>query len=54
MRLGAAPDADDQVHRHEHQLPEHVEQEQIERDERAEHRAVQEQEREAQVLDRAS
>src|SRR5258707_1150587 len=30
-----APNADDEVHRHQHQLPEHVEQEEVEREEYA-------------------
>ena len=30
----AAPDADEEVHRQEHDLPEHVEEEEVERDER--------------------
>jgi hypothetical protein len=33
----AAPDADDEVHRHEHHFPHHVEQEEIQRHEHAEH-----------------
>ena len=33
----AAPDADDEVHRDEHHFPHHVEQEEIERQEHAEH-----------------
>ena len=32
-----APDADEEVHRHQHQLPEEVEEEQVEREEHAEH-----------------
>ena len=49
--LGAAPHADHHDHGYEQELPEHEEQEQVERDEAAHHRAVQEQEREAQILD---
>ena len=32
-----APDADDEVHRHEHDFPENVEEEEVERAERADH-----------------
>jgi hypothetical protein len=38
-----APDADEEVHRHKHRVPEHVEQKQIERDEHADHRAFEQQ-----------
>jgi hypothetical protein len=33
----AAPDADDEEHRHQHRFPEEVEQEEVLRDERADH-----------------
>ncbi len=39
-----APHADDEVHRHQHQFPENVEQEEIERDEYADHSRLQQQE----------
>jgi hypothetical protein len=38
-----APDADEEIHRHQHRVPEHIEQEQIERDEHADHRALEQQ-----------
>ena len=47
----AAPDPDHHVHRDEHQLPEDVEHEQVERDEGADHARLEEEEREAPVLD---
>jgi len=34
---GAAPDSDDEVHRNQHRFPEHVELEEVQRYERAEH-----------------
>ena len=37
----AAPDADDEVHRHQHEFPEDVEQEEIERHEYADHARLQ-------------
>ena len=37
----AAPDADDEVHRHEHDFPEDVEEEEVERAERADHAGLQ-------------
>src|ERR1051326_3201257 len=40
----AAPHADDEVHRHQHELPENVEEEEIERNENADHARLQEQE----------
>ena len=40
----AAPDADDEVHRHEHDLPEHVEEGEVEGDEAAEHARLEDQE----------
>src|SRR5687768_862542 len=40
----AAPDADDQVHRHEHQLEEHVEEEEVEREEHADHADLEQEE----------
>jgi hypothetical protein len=41
---GAAPDADDEVHRHQHHFPENVEKRQVQRDEAAEHARLEEQE----------
>jgi hypothetical protein len=43
-----APDADEKVHRDQHRVPEHVEQEQIERDEHANHRALEQQDDDAE------
>ena len=40
----SAPDADDEVHRHQHQFPEDVEQEEIERKKHADHARLQQQE----------
>jgi len=40
----AAPHADDEVHRHQHQFPEDVEQEEVERDEDADHARLEQQE----------
>ena len=37
MRFAAAPDADDEVHRHEHDFPEDVEEEEVESQEHAQH-----------------
>ena len=42
--VGAAPDADDQVHRDEHELPEDVEEEHVEREEHADHADLEHQE----------
>ena len=39
----AAPDADQEVHRHEHDFPEHIKEEEVERDENAEHAGLQHQ-----------
>ena len=39
----AAPDANDEVHRHQHQLPEHVEREHVEREKRPDHAGFQHQ-----------
>ena len=41
----AAPDADDEIHRHEHQLEHDVEEEEIERDEDADHADLEDEER---------
>ena len=41
----AAPDADDQEHRHQHGFPQHVEQDAVERREDADHQAFEDQER---------
>ena len=38
----AAPDADEEVHRHQHDLPEHIEQEEVQGHEHAEHAGLQE------------
>jgi len=46
----ASPDPDHHVHRDEHQLPEDVEEEEVHRDERAHHRALEQEQREAPVL----
>ena len=43
-----APDADQEVHRHQHRVPEDVEEEQIERDEDADHRALEQQQEDAE------
>ncbi len=50
----AAPDADQEVHRQEHDFPEHVEQEEIERAEHAQHAGFQQQEQDAVGLLRIS
>ena len=42
-----APDADQEVHRQQHHFPEHVEQEEVERQEDAEHARFQQQEQDA-------
>ena len=47
----AAPDADDEVHRHQHDLPEDVEQEHVQHHEDAEHARLQEQEESVVLLD---
>ena len=47
----AAPDADDEVHRHEHHFPEHVEEERVERHEASEHARLEEQERDQVALE---
>src|SRR3990172_1000735 len=46
-----APYADDEVHRHQHQLPEHVKEEEIERDEGAEHAGLEREQEEEVLLD---
>ena len=43
-----APDADQEVHRDQHRVPEDVEQEQVERDEHADHRALEQQHADAE------
>ena len=48
--VGAAPDADDQVHRHEHDLPEDVEEEEVERQEDAEHSRLEDEEADEVLL----
>ena len=45
----AAPDADDEVHRDQHHLPEDVEEEQVERDERAEHAGLEDEHRDDEL-----
>ena len=45
-----APDADEEVHRDEHRVPEDVEEEQVERDEDADHRALEQQHEDAERL----
>ena len=40
----AAPDADQEIHRHQHHFPEHIEEEEIERHENAQHADLQQQE----------
>ena len=47
----AAPDADQEVHRQQHHFPEHVEQEEVERQEDAQHARFQQQEQDAVGLD---
>ena len=47
----AAPHPDDEVHRHQHELPENVEEEEIERDEDADHASLQQQEHRIVFLD---
>ena len=45
-----APDADDEVHRHEHYLPEHVEEEEVQRAERADHPCLQQEQQNVVLL----
>ena len=45
-----APDADEEIHRHEHRVPEDVEEEEVERDEDAHHRALEQQHEDAERL----
>ena len=45
-----APDPDEEVHRDEHRIPEHVEQEQIERDEDPDHRRLESEHEEGELL----
>ena len=47
----AAPDADQQIHRHEHGFPEDEEEEEIERHENAEHAGLQNQKPDVIFLD---
>src|SRR5213593_2422818 len=49
--VGAAPDPDDEVHRDQHRLPEHVEQEEVEADEDPEHPGLEDQHRRHELLD---
>ena len=42
--VGPTPDADDQIHRHEHNLPEDVEEEEVERQEDTEHPGLEDKE----------
>ena len=46
-----APDADEEIHRDEDEVPEHVEQEDVERGEDAEHRRLEEQHEDRELLD---
>src|SRR3989441_10413255 len=48
--VGAAPDADDEVHRDQHRLPEDVEEEEVEADEHAEHPRLEDQHRDHEFL----
>ena len=48
---GSAPDTDDEVHRDQHEFPEHVEEEEIEGQEYADHAGLQEQEHGVVFLD---
>ena len=49
--LVVAPDPDEEVHRDEHRVPEHVEQEEIERDEDADHRGFEREDEDRELLD---
>ena len=51
LAVGAAPDADQEVHRQEHHLEEHVEEEEVERDEDPHHARHQQQEECVVALD---
>ena len=50
----AAPDADQEIHRHEHHFPENVEEHEIERHENAEHARLQQQEAGCNIPSRVS
>jgi hypothetical protein len=47
----SAPDADQEIHRDQHRLPEHVEQEEIERREGAEHAGLEQAHRDHELAD---
>jgi len=47
----APPESDEEVHRDEHRLPEDVEEDEVERGERPDHRRLQDEERDAVLLD---
>ena len=49
--LVVAPDADQEIHRDEDEVPEHVEQEDVERAEDAEHRRLEQQHEDREFLD---
>jgi hypothetical protein len=46
----AAPDADEEVHRHQHDLPEQEEQQEVERNERADHAGLEHQQEDVVLL----
>jgi hypothetical protein len=46
-----APDPDQEIHRDEHCVPEHVEEEQVERDEHTDHRGLEGQDEQRELLD---
>ena len=48
--IGAAPDADDEIHRHQHHLPEDVEKEEIERRKDSKHPGLQEKQKDVVLL----
>ncbi len=49
--VGAAPDTDQEIHRHQHHFPEQEEQQEIERHERAKHAGLQHQQEDVVLLD---
>ena len=48
--VGPAPHADDEVHRDQHRLPEHVEEEEVEADEDADHPRLEDEHRDPELL----
>ena len=48
--VGAAPDADEEVHRHQHHFPEQEEQQEVQRHERAEHPGLQHEQEDVVLL----